>query len=79
MQELADIPVGTELPPCEACILAKSKRKPLPKGTYKRSSEKLYKIHSDMSGKVREKSFGGANYFVVFVDDATNLQWVDVM
>jgi hypothetical protein len=79
MEEIADMPYSTELPPCEACIRAKSKRKPLPKATFKRTSERFAKLHSDMSGKVRNASYGGSNYFVVFIDDATNMKWVDVM
>ena len=31
---------------------------------------------TDVCGKVTPKSIGGANYFVTFIDDATNYTWV---
>ena len=32
-----------------------------------------------MLGRVKIKSYGGSHYYVVFVDDCTNMKFVDVM
>eukprot|EP00961_Rhodomonas_salina_P174668 2356040-Rhodomonas_salina.1 len=79
MEELKSIPAHIELPPCESCARARSKRKPLPKATYKRHTKPLYMLHSDMSGKIRTKGMNGASYFVTFTDDASNYKIVRTM
>lgn len=33
-------------------------------------------IHSDICGKICPSSHGGANYFLLFIDDATKYTWV---
>ena len=63
---------------CESCAYGKNKKTPFP---CKPSEEKLVRepldlIHSDVCGKINEKSFGNAEYFVTFIDDATRHVWV---
>eukprot|EP00961_Rhodomonas_salina_P126445 1703789-Rhodomonas_salina.1 len=79
MEELRDLPTRVEPPACTACLKARSKRKPLPKRTFKRHSKPLYMLHTDMSGKVRTMGVNGSYYFVVFADDATNYKFVSTM
>eukprot|EP00961_Rhodomonas_salina_P290471 3924936-Rhodomonas_salina.1 len=64
------------MPPCDACLRAKSKRPPLPKAKFKRATEKLFRLHTDMSGFIPCKSIDGAHYFLLFIDDLTNYKWV---
>lgn len=33
-------------------------------------------VHSDVCGKINAKSFGGAEYFLTFIDDKTRYTWV---
>ena len=33
-------------------------------------------VHGDVCGKVNAKSFGGAEYFLTFIDDKTRYTWV---
>lgn len=33
-------------------------------------------VHSDVCGLLKEKSFGGARYFVTFIDDHSRKLWV---
>jgi len=37
----------------------------------RRADELLGLVHSDVCGKVNEKSLGGAEYFLSFIDDKT--------
>ena len=36
----------------------------------------LQTVHSDVCGKMNEKSLGGAEYFLTFIDDKTRYVWV---
>ena len=39
-------------------------------------AEVLDLVHSDVCGKMNEKSLGGAEYFLTFIDDKTRYVWV---
>ena len=47
----------------------KQSRKPFPKQSLSKSSEKLQLIHVDLCGPMSEPSFGGARYLLMFTDD----------
>ena len=61
---------------CEACKLAKTHRLP-----YKRIEERIATrpgelFHTDVCGPMRESSLGGARYYLLFRDDATDFRFV---
>lgn len=51
--------------------------------TFQSSSKKktglLEQVYSDVCGPMREKTLGGASYFVTFIDDASRKVWVFVL
>ena len=64
---------------CEPCVSGKQHRTPFPKTGGARAEVLLGEIHSDVCGKIEEKSRGGAEYFVTFIDDKTRNTWVYTM
>ena len=40
------------------------------------TSTPLELVHSDLCGKMGEKTLGGAEYFLTFLDDKTHFAWV---
>ena len=64
---------------CEPCVSGKQHRKPFPKTGGERADVLLGEVHSDVCGKIEEKSLSGAEYFVTFIDDKTRNTWVYVM
>ena len=79
MEELRRIKTSIKLCPCNACQRAKSKAPQLPKTTFKRSDELFFRVHCDLSGRVRTPALQGAEYFIVFVEDASNYKTVMLM
>lgn len=69
------VPTGLK---CTVCIKGKHARDPF-KETGSRAAKPLEIIHSDVCGKMSEKSLGGANYFVTFIDDFTRKIFIYVM
>jgi transposase InsO family protein len=64
-----DIPGTGKLSFCEACAEGKAHRAPFkPVGEIK-STRRLELVHSDVAGPMKTESFGGAKYFVTFIDD----------
>ena len=61
---------------CETCILGKQVRTRFPKFSENRYEKLLEQIHSDVCGPMRINSFGGARYFVTFIDEKS--RWVEV-
>ena len=54
-------------------------RHPFPTDGGKRSSQVLGLVHSDVCGKLNEKSLGGGQYFLTFIDDKTRYTWVYIL
>ena len=79
MEELCKIRTTCKIPTCKACSMGKLKAKPLPKATFKRAKAALDRLHIDASGIINCKSYGGHQYFLVIVDDATGYKWTYVM
>jgi len=62
---------------CQACIIAKSTRKEVPKVREgKRATVFGEEIHSDLWGPARKATFGGRKYYVSFTDDWS--RWTSV-
>ena len=53
---------------CDTCNITAVILKP--------AKELLELVHSDVCGKMNEKSIGGAEYFLTFTDDKTHYTWV---
>ena len=60
---------------CESCVGGKIHHNPF-KPSRKRTTEPLELVHSDVCGKMGEKSQGGAEYFLTFVDHHSRYAWV---
>ena len=60
---------GAELSTCEGCLKGKCHRLPFPKAVHHRAKKPLELVHSDVCGPMKQKSIGGALYFVTFIDD----------
>ena len=58
------------------CIGGNQSRRQFPISEGSRSLEPLHLVHSDVCGKINEKSIGGAEYFLTFIDDHTCYVWV---
>ncbi|GAB2278278.1 hypothetical protein Dimus_039278 [Dionaea muscipula] len=60
---------------CEACMLGKHHRLPFP-GHFKRATQPLAVIHSDVCGPVNINTLGNNRYFLTFIDDCTRKTWI---
>ena len=58
---------------CESCILGKHPRQPYPSSVSPPASRFLELIHSDLCGPIPTETPHGKKYFVVFLDDHTNV------
>lgn len=56
---------------CEACALGKKHNEEFPVHENRRKCEILELVHTDVCGPMQTKSFGGAYYFLIFIDDST--------
>ena len=67
------------LPKCDACILSKQTRTPVPKkhkeGEGHRATRKLEKVWVNLSGLHAVKSHTGNKYVMDIVDDYTSFPW----
>ncbi len=60
---------------CETCVGGKHHRSPFEKSK-RHTTDPLELVHSDVCGKMGEKSQGGAEYFLTFVDNHSRYAWV---
>ena len=60
---------------CESCPQGKQHRTKFTSSS-RRAEEPLDLVHSDLCGKMNEKSLSGAEYFLSFIDDKTRYAWV---
>ena len=67
----SDIPGTSKLSFCEACAEGKAHiyRAPFKPVGEIQSTKRLELVHSDVAGPMKTESFGGAKYFVTFIDD----------
>ena len=54
---------------CEGCLLGKQFRKSFPQESHSKAQEPLELIHTNVCGPIKPSSFGGSNYFLLFIDD----------
>ena len=70
-----DYDISRKVGICESCIGGKQSKAPFKTSTTK-TSEPLELVHSDLCGKMGEKSIGGVEYFLTFLDHHTHYCWV---
>ena len=70
-----DFDVTQELTFCEACPQGKQHRTKF-SSSGRRADDLLGLVYSDICGKMNEKSLGGAEYFLTFIDDKSRYVWV---
>ena len=63
---------------CETCVGGKHQRTPFASSTTQ-TSEVLELVHSDVCGKMQERSLGGGEYFLTFTDDKSRYTWVYIL
>lgn len=63
---------------CEGCVKGKLARAPIPGESHTRSSKLLQLVHSDLA-EFPSRSYGGAKYFVTFIDDFSRYLFVYVL
>ena len=61
---------------CESCVEGKHHTSKFPVNKSKRAQEPLDIVHSDVCGKINERSLSGAEYFLTFIDDKTRYVWL---
>ena len=60
---------GKQLSFCESCVMAKQHRKSFTSKDEIESKNHLDLVHTDVCGPMSLQSFGGAKYFITFIDD----------
>lgn len=63
---------------CESCVLGKQARTSH-SGTLPRSSTPLHRIHCDLAGPFPVPTLSGYLYIMVFIDDATRMNWISLL
>lgn len=69
----ASITSPEPLSKCESCILGKHPRQPYPSSDSPPASRFLELIHSDLCGPIPTETPHGKRYFIIFLDDHTNI------
>ncbi len=71
---------STEMPsePCSGCQYGKHQQSPFPIGR-KRDTPSCQLIHSDICGLMERSTPGGAQYFVLFVDDYSGMRFIHLL
>src|SRR5256714_1885184 len=69
------IKARTTVGDCDACMEGKQHRQPSHKPAT-RAKEALELIHSDLCGPISPMTYGGTNYFLLFIDDHTGYTYV---
>lgn len=63
---------------CKSCIGGKQHRSPF-SHSERQTGDLLELVHSDVCGKISDKSVGGAQYFLTFTDDKSRYSWVYII
>ena len=64
---------------CRSCIARKHHRTPFPKTSSFRAFEPLELIHADICGPISPPTLGGSRYFLLIIDDFSQLTWVAML
>ena len=63
---------------CESCIGRKQHRSPFD-SSERQTGDLLELVHSDVCGKISDKSIKGAQYFLTFTDEKSRYSWVYII
>ena len=63
---------------CESCIGRKQHRSPID-SSERQTGDLLELVHSDVCGKISDKSIKGAQYFLTFTDEKSRYSWVYII
>ena len=63
---------------CESYIGGKQHRSPFD-SSERQTGDLLEPVHSDVCGKISDKSIGGAQYFLTFTDDKSRYSWAYII
>ena len=74
-----DLDSCKEMSFCEPCVFGKNHRAPFPKKSDRKTTRPLELIHTDVCCKVSTASFSGCYYFLTFIDDFSNYEWLYVL
>ena len=64
---------------CEICSLGKQSKLRISTTPVERAKEPFEKVHTNVCGMMKVTSWGGAKYFITFIDDYTRRTWVRFM
>ena len=64
---------------CETCALGKIWKKPVPKVSDNKATQRLERIYSDVIGPVSPSSIGGTRYAISFIDEFSGYAVVKFM
>ena len=64
---------------CETCALGKISKKPVPKVSDNKATQKLERVYSDVIGPVSPSSIGGNRYAISFIDEFSGYAVVKFM
>lgn len=63
--------INSILPHCEGCLFGKQSKTSYPTTAATRATVPLALVHTDLCGPMSTPSFGGALYFLLFIDDCS--------
>ena len=66
-------------PFCETCVLGKISKKPVPKVSENKATQKLERVFTDVMGPVSPSSIGGNRYVISFIDEFSGFSVVKYM
>ena len=61
---------------CSSCLKGKKHREAFPSQASRRATQVLELVHMDLCGPMQTVSLGGSLYFMLLVDDFSQLCWV---
>ena len=64
---------------CQSCVAGKQHQSSFPKGSQFRTSKPLELVHIDIYGPISPSALGGSRYFLLIVDDFSQLMWVSML
>ena len=77
--ERFDYNLSCDLGFCENCIVGKQHHNSFERLSERQTEDLLGLVHSDVCGKISDKSIGGAQYFLIFTDDKSRYTWVCII
>ena len=61
---------------CKSCVARKHSQSSFPNASDFRASKRLELVHGDICGPIQPSTFDGIRYYLLIVDDFSQLMWV---